>query len=111
MPKPPNFYMYFGGKYKHAQKLIERFPEHQCYVDVFGGAGNVLIQKKPSHIEIFNDIDSDIVNLFRQVRDNSELLSERSPWYHIAEKKPTASENASKRKQTPSREPLCSGQP
>ena len=74
MPKPPNFFMYFGGKYKHAQKLIERFPEHQCYVDVFGGAGNVLIQKKPSHIEIFNDIDSDIVNLFRQVRDNSEAF-------------------------------------
>ena len=75
--KPPNFFYYFGGKYKYAPKLIERFPEHTCYVDVFGGAGNVLIQKTPSQIEVFNDINSDIVNLFRQVRDNSEAFLQK----------------------------------
>lgn len=63
-----NLFPYFGGKYKLASKLIAMFPEHHCYVDVFGGAGNVLIQKPPSKVEVFNDIDSDIVNLFRVLR-------------------------------------------
>ena len=70
MPRPPNFFKYFGGKYKLAPKLIPMFPEHRCYVEVFGGAGNVLIQKPPSKVEVYNDIDSDIVNLFRVLRED-----------------------------------------
>ena len=68
--KAPNFFSYFGGKYYLAPKLIPMFPQHDCYVEVFGGAGNVLIQKQPSKVEVFNDIDSDIFNLFRVLRED-----------------------------------------
>lgn len=61
----PNLFKYVGGKYKIASNIIQMFPTHHCYVDVFGGAGNVLIQKPPSKIEIFNDLNSDIYNLFK----------------------------------------------
>ena len=74
MNKAPNFFKYMGGKYKYTNHLIERFPEHQCYVEVFGGAGNVLIQKPPTKVEIFNDINSDIVNLFRVLRNDYDAF-------------------------------------
>ena len=72
--KAPCFFSYFGGKYRLASKLIALFPSHHCYVDVFGGAGNLLIQKPPSPVEVFNDIHSDIVNLFYQLRENSDAF-------------------------------------
>ena len=65
-----NFFPYFGGKYRLAKKLIQMFPRHHCYVEVFGGAGNVLLQKPASKVEVFNDIDSDIYNLFRVLRED-----------------------------------------
>ena len=74
MNKPPNFFDYIGGKYKYTKHFIERFPEHNTYVEVFGGAGNVLIQKPPSRAEIFNDINSDIVNLFRFIRNDYDAF-------------------------------------
>ena len=77
MNRKISFFAYFGGKYRLAAKLIAMFPEHTCYVEVFGGAGNVLLQKTPSPVEIFNDINSDVVNLFRQVRDNFEAFYEK----------------------------------
>ena len=76
MPRPPNFFPYFGGKYYHAHRLIDLFPSHHCYVDVFGGAGNVLIQKPLSKVEVFNDINSDIVNLFRVLREDFDTFYE-----------------------------------
>ena len=48
------------------------FPDHHCYVDVFGGAGNVLIQKPASKVEVFNDINSDIYNLFKTLQDRPD---------------------------------------
>lgn len=66
------FFQYYGGKFYQADTLISLFPKHGCYVDVFGGAGNILLNKPLSSIEVFNDINSDIFNLFEQVRDNSE---------------------------------------
>lgn len=49
--------------------LIPMFPEHEYYVEVFGGAGWVLLNKPESTIEVFNDIDGNITNLFRVIRD------------------------------------------
>ena len=104
MAKAPNFFTYFGGKYKQAGKLIKMFPEHICYVDVFGGAGNLIIQKPVSRVEIFNDINSDIVNLFRQLRDNGECLvnllslvpHSREELYHFRETYDAETDNLQK---------------
>jgi DNA adenine methylase len=46
-------------------KLLPYIPEHQIYCEVFGGGASLLFVKKPAEIEIYNDLDSNLVNLFR----------------------------------------------
>jgi len=60
---------YHGGKFRLAPWIISFFPEHQCYVEPFGGASGVLMQKEPSYSEVYNDLDGEIVNVFRVLRD------------------------------------------
>lgn len=56
---------YHGSKFRLAPWVIEHFPPHTCYVEPFGGAGGVLMQKPRAYAEVYNDLDGDIVNLFR----------------------------------------------
>ena len=60
---------YYGGKWKLADWVISHFPNHRCYVEAFGGAGSILLKKKPARIEIYNDLSDEMVNLFTVVRD------------------------------------------
>ena len=58
-----------GGKFRLVDKILPLIPSHEIYVEVFGGAGWLLFKKPPSKVEIYNDIDSNLVNLFRVIRD------------------------------------------
>jgi DNA adenine methylase len=64
---------WYGGKAYYAEWLIERFPVHRVYVEPFGGAANVLLRKPRSEVEIYNDVDDRVVNLFRVVRDPEQF--------------------------------------
>lgn len=60
---------YHGGKWKIAPWIIKHFPQHDIYVEPFGGGASVLMRKRPSRAEIYNDLDGEIVNVFRALRD------------------------------------------
>ena len=65
---------YHGGKWLIAPWIISFIPRHLTYVEPYGGGASVLLRKGRSHEEIYNDLDGDIVNLFRVARDNGEEL-------------------------------------
>lgn len=60
---------YHGGKFRLAPWITSHFPKHQIYCESFGGAASVLLNKPRSHGEIYNDLDSDVVNFFKVLRD------------------------------------------
>jgi len=59
---------YHGGKWRLAPWVISYLPEHRIYVEPFGGAASVLLRKPACFSEIYNDLDEDVVNLFRILR-------------------------------------------
>jgi DNA adenine methylase len=63
---------YHGGKFRLAPWVIKHFPPHQIYIEPFGGAAGVLMQKPRSYAEVYNDLDGDIVNLFRVLQNAAQ---------------------------------------
>jgi len=74
------FFPYLGGKHYLAKRLLRLAPPHRVYVEVFGGAAALLLAKQPSLIEVYNDLDSSLVNLFTVVRDQRQKFEERLKW-------------------------------
>lgn len=66
---------YPGAKWKIADWVISHFPEHKVYCEPFFGSGAVFFKKEPSYIETINDVDGNIVNLFRVCREQPEALA------------------------------------
>ena len=60
---------YHGAKFRLAPWIMSFFPAHDTYVEPFGGAAGVLLQKPRSVSEVYNDLDGDIVNVFRVLQD------------------------------------------
>jgi DNA adenine methylase len=60
---------YHGAKFRLASWTMQFFPPHVCYTEAFGGAAGVLLQKPRCYAEVYNDLDGDIVNFFRVLRD------------------------------------------
>lgn len=66
-----------GGKFYLAARIIEHFPEHRIYLEPFGGAASVLLNKQPVDVETYNDLDLRITRLLRVLRDNGKEFCKR----------------------------------
>ena len=66
---------YAGGKWRISEWIISHFPEHKIYLEPFFGSGAVFFKKEPAYIETINDINGDIVNLFRVCRETPYQLA------------------------------------
>ncbi|MDR2221033.1 MAG: DNA adenine methylase [Methylobacillus sp.] len=60
---------YFGGKWAIAPWVLAHLPPHRIYVEPFGGAASILLRKPRSRVEVYNDLDEEIVGIFRVVQD------------------------------------------
>lgn len=67
---------WYGGKFSHLDWLLPLLPATKHYCEPFGGSAAVLLNRSPSPIETYNDIDGEIVNFFRVLRDQKEALIE-----------------------------------
>ena len=74
---------YPGAKWNLAQWIISHMPPHTTYLEPFFGSGAVFFNKPPSKVETINDLDSNVVNLFRVIREKPQELAalvEMTPW-------------------------------
>ncbi|MGK0739829.1 DNA adenine methylase [Yokenella regensburgei] len=69
-----------GGKRKLAKQLLPLFPAHTCYVEPFCGGAALFFMKEPSKAEVLNDINSDIVNLYRVIQHHLEEFIRQFKW-------------------------------
>ncbi|MDZ8259940.1 DNA adenine methylase [Nostoc sp. ChiQUE01b] len=65
---------WYGGKYSHLDWLLPLLPKATHYCEPFGGSAAVLLNRKPAPVETYNDIDGEVVNFFRVLRDQQDEL-------------------------------------
>ena len=78
MSKP--FIPWMGGKSRLADKILPLFPDHKCYVEVFAGAAALYFRKDPVKAEVLNDLNGDLVNLYRVVQYHLEEFVRQFKW-------------------------------
>ncbi|MCC7193913.1 MAG: DNA adenine methylase [Phycisphaeraceae bacterium] len=65
---------WYGGKYSHLDWLLPLLPKCHHYCEPYAGSGAVLLNRRPSPVETYNDLDGEVVNFFRVLRDEGEKL-------------------------------------
>lgn len=78
MPSP--IIPWLGGKRRLADILIPRFPPHTCYVEVFAGGAALYFLRQPAEVEVINDVNGDVVNLYRVVQNHLEEFVRQFKW-------------------------------
>jgi len=67
---------WYGGKFSHLGWLLPLLPKTRHFCEPFAGSAAVLLNREPSPVETYNDIDGEVVNFFRVLRDQKETLIE-----------------------------------
>lgn len=67
---------WYGGKYNHLNWLLPLLPTAHHYCEPFGGSGAVLLNREPSPVETYNDLDGEVTNFFRVLREQKQALIE-----------------------------------
>ena len=70
--KPP--FGYYGAKQRLARRIVESLPPHNAWVEAFCGSAALTMAKPMAPIEVINDLDGEIINLFKQLRNNAKKL-------------------------------------
>jgi DNA adenine methylase len=73
-----------GGKRRLAKTILPLFPEHQCYVEPFAGGAALFFMKHQVDVEVLNDINGDLVNLYRVVKHHLEEFVRQFKWALIS---------------------------
>lgn len=68
---------WYGGKFSHLEWLLPLLPKTNHYCEPFAGSGAVLFNKMPSPVETYNDLDGEVVNFFKVLRENKKELLEQ----------------------------------
>jgi DNA adenine methylase len=71
---------WIGGKRRLAKTLLPLFPEHTCYAEPFAGGAALFFMKTPSDCEVLNDVNGDLVNLYRVVQNHLEEFIRQFHW-------------------------------
>lgn len=71
---------WIGGKRRLAKHIIPMFPEHTCYVEPFAGAAALYFLKAPVDAEVLNDVNGELVNLYRVVKHHLEEFTRQFKW-------------------------------
>ncbi len=76
--RPPRLiaFGWYGGKFSHLKWLLPRLPECHHYCEPFAGSAAVLLNRDPSPVETYNDLDGEVVNFFRVLREEKDKLVE-----------------------------------
>ena len=75
---------WIGGKRRLVDLLLSRFPSHSCYVEVFAGGAAVFFARHPADVEVLNDVNGDLVNLYRCVKHHLAELCTQFRWMLVA---------------------------
>lgn len=67
---------WYGGKFSHLSWLLPLLPSAHHYCEPFGGSAAVLLNREPSPVETYNDLDGEVVNFFRVLRSQKAELVE-----------------------------------
>jgi DNA adenine methylase len=76
-PKKLIAFGWYGGKFSHLDWLLPQLPDCFHYCEPFAGSGAVLLNRKPSSVETYNDIDGEVVNFFKVLREEKDTLIEQ----------------------------------
>lgn len=71
---------WIGGKRRLAKHILPLFPAHECYVEPFAGAGALFFMKEPARAEVLNDINGDLVNLYRVIKHHLHEFLRQLEW-------------------------------